>query len=166
MSRALSRIAGSMREVDGKGAVRMESRYDTSPQDLWEALTVPGRLARWLGDVAGDLRPGGTFSAAWTSSWSGTGLVEVCDPPRHLVVRMTEDADAETHVEATLVPDGDGVLLVVEETGLPLPHLPAYGAGWQVHLEDLGHHLAGTERTDWSARWRDLIADYRDRPVG
>jgi uncharacterized protein YndB with AHSA1/START domain len=164
MSGALTKIIGTVREVDGTGVVRVESRFTTSAEDLWEALTTPERLARWLGDVSGDLQPGGAFAATFTSSWSGTGLVEVCEPPRRLRVRMSDEGE-ETLVEARVEPDEHGALLVVEESGLPLPSLPAYGAGWQVHVEDLGHHLAGTERTDWRERWQELVPSYRERPV-
>ena len=55
------RILGSLRSADGKGVVRIEDRYDTSVDDLWSALTDPGRLADWYGQVEGDLRPGGQF---------------------------------------------------------------------------------------------------------
>jgi hypothetical protein len=41
------RILGSLRSADGKGIVRMEDRFDTDIDDLWSALTDPGRLARW-----------------------------------------------------------------------------------------------------------------------
>jgi uncharacterized protein YndB with AHSA1/START domain len=168
MSTRMSEVVGTMREEAGAGVVRLESRYDTTPEDLWEALTTPERVARWLGEVSGDLRPGGTFSATWTSRWTGTGLVEVCEPPHRLRLRMSEDEDGATEVvvEATLAPQDDGVLLVIEEHGLPLDNLPAFGAGWQVHVEDLGHHLAGTERTDWLDRWQELIPTYRRLPVG
>ena len=56
-------ILGSLRSADGKGVVRMEDRFDTGLDDLWSAITDPSRLARWLGEVAGDLRPGGDFRA-------------------------------------------------------------------------------------------------------
>ena len=56
------RILGSLRTADGKGIVRMEDRFDTDIEDLWSALTDPRRLARWHGEVKGDLRLGGTFS--------------------------------------------------------------------------------------------------------
>ena len=56
-----TRILGSLRSADGKGVVRMEDRYDTDIDDLWSALTDPRRLARWHGEVEGDLRPGGEF---------------------------------------------------------------------------------------------------------
>ncbi len=41
-----TRIVGSLRSADGKGVVRVEDRYDTDIDDLWSALTDPGRLAR------------------------------------------------------------------------------------------------------------------------
>ena len=53
-----TRILGSLRSADGKGVVRIEDRYDTGIDDLWSALTDPRRLARWYGQVEGDLRPG------------------------------------------------------------------------------------------------------------
>ena len=49
------RILGSLRSVDGKGIVRIEDRFDTGIDDLWLALTDPRRLARWIGEVEGDL---------------------------------------------------------------------------------------------------------------
>jgi hypothetical protein len=56
-----SRILGSLRSAHGKGVMRIEDRYDTGIDDLWSALTDPGRLAGWYGQVEGDLRPGGQF---------------------------------------------------------------------------------------------------------
>jgi len=59
-ARAGDRILGSLRSAEGKGIVRMEDRFDTPVGDVWSALTDPRRLASWLGEVEGDLRPGGT----------------------------------------------------------------------------------------------------------
>src|SRR5215471_8640291 len=66
--RPATRILGSLRSADGKGVVRIEDRYDTDIDDLWSALTDPGRLARWFGQVEGDLRPGGEFRLSVDSS--------------------------------------------------------------------------------------------------
>ena len=41
-----NRIVGTLRTADGKGVVRMEDCFDTDVDDLWSALTDPGRLAR------------------------------------------------------------------------------------------------------------------------
>jgi len=57
------RIVGSLRSVDGKGVVRMEGRYASDIDDLWAALTDRDRLARWYGELEGDLRPSGDFRA-------------------------------------------------------------------------------------------------------
>jgi uncharacterized protein YndB with AHSA1/START domain len=162
-ARAGTRILGSFRSEDGKGIVRMEERYDTDIDDLWSAVTDPGRLARWIAEVEGDLRLGGEFRARFTSQWEGTGRVEACEPPRRLVVvtRQTGQQD-ERVIEATLTPDGDQTILVVEERGMPLDHLAGHGSGWQVHVEDLAAHLAGRERCDIEARWDELLPVYQD----
>ena len=90
-ARAGSRILGSLRSADGKGVVRIEDRYHTDIDDLWSALTDPGRLARWYGKVEGDLRPGGEFHLYLESDdWEGTGRVEACEPPRRLRVTTRE----------------------------------------------------------------------------
>ena len=65
-------------------------------------------------------------------------------------------------IEATLTADGDQTILVVEERGMPLPHIADYGAGWQVHIEDLGAHLAGRERCAIEKRWDELAPVYQE----
>ena len=154
---------GTMRALDQThGAIRVEDVYDTDIDDLWEACTAPERLARWIAEVSGDLSVGGEFHARFTSGWEGTGRVEVCEPPRRLVVRTREQDDqVDTVVEATLTSVGDTTVLVVEERGLPVGDLAAYGAGWQVHLEDLSADLAGRGRCDLKARWDELVPAYR-----
>jgi uncharacterized protein YndB with AHSA1/START domain len=163
-ARGSSRILGSLRSAEGKGVVRMEDRFGTDTGDLWSALTEPRRLARWLGDVEGDLRLGGEFRARFfASGWEGTGRVAACDPPQHLLVQTGQPGQVGEHViEVTLAPDGDQTLLVWEERGMPLDHLAAYGAGIQVHVEDLAAHLAGRERGDADARWGELLPAYQD----
>jgi uncharacterized protein YndB with AHSA1/START domain len=166
-ARGGSRILGSLESADGNGVVRMEDRFDTDIDDLWSALTDPGRLASWLGEVEGDLRLGGVFRARFfASGWEGTGRVEACEPPQRLLV-LTRDADEpdnpdEHAIEATLTVDGDQTILVWEERGMPLELLAAYGAGVQIHVEDLAAYLAGRKRGDADARWDELYSAYRD----
>src|SRR6478752_322661 len=86
-----TRILGRLRSAGGAGAVRIEDRYGTGIDDLWSALTDPGRLARWYGQVAGDLRPGGEFRLHVESAdIDATGRIEVCDPPQRLLVTNRE----------------------------------------------------------------------------
>jgi uncharacterized protein YndB with AHSA1/START domain len=157
------RILGSLGSADGKGIVRMEDRYDTDIDDLWSALTDPGRLARWIGEVEGDLRPGGEFRTHFFASGAkSTGRVEACEPPQRLLL-LTKHVDAqfELVIEATLTQDGDQTILVVEQRGMPLDLLHGYGAGNQIHFENLADYLAGRERSDTEARWEELSPTYQ-----
>jgi len=146
----------------------MEVRVDAHIDDVWSALTAPTRLARWYGEVEGDLRVGGEYRARlFASGWEGTGRVEACEPPHRLLVRMKDaDEPAEQDIEAMLTADGDQTILVWEERGIPLDLLAAYGAGVQIHVEDLADHLAGRERRDDAkARWDELHPAYQDLAV-
>ncbi len=163
-ARAGDRILGSLRSAEGAGVVRMEDRFDTQVDDVWSALTDPRRLARWLGEVEGDLRLGGEFRAHFfASGWKGTGRVEVCEPPqRLLVVTKHANASEEQVIEAALTADGDQTILVWEERGMPVELVAAYGVGVQVHVEDLAAYLAGRERCDAAARFDQLFPAYQE----
>lgn len=159
-----ARILGRLLSAGGKGVVHMEDRFDTDIEDLWSALTEPSRLARWYGEVEGDLRPGGQYRArVFASGWEGTGRIETCEPPRRLVVTGKDpDEPGEEVTEATLTADGDQTILVIDQRGLPLHQLAAYGAGLQIHVEDLAAHIAGRARADANARWNELMPAYQD----
>ncbi len=168
-----TRILGSLRSADGKGVVRIEDRYDTHIDDLWSALTDPGRLARWYGKVDGDLRPGGQFHLYIESAdLDATGRVEAFEPPRRLLVTTRETDESyqrgrgappyDETIEATLTAGGNQTILVIEVRGMPLDKIAFYGAGWQIHAENLAAHLAGHERGNTGARWDELVPPYQD----
>jgi uncharacterized protein YndB with AHSA1/START domain len=167
------RILGSLRSADGMGLVRIEDRYDTDINDLWSALTDPARLARWYGQVEGDLRLGGQFRLYLEADgWDGTGRVEACEPPRRLLVTTRESDESwrkgrgaqpfDAAIEATLTADGDQTILVIEVRGMPLDRIAFYGAGWQIHAENLSAYLAGRQGGNTEARWDELVPPYQD----
>jgi uncharacterized protein YndB with AHSA1/START domain len=169
------RILGTTRALDDtRGAVRVEDVYETDIEDLWAACTEPERLARWIAEVSGDLREGGEVHAVLTSTWSGRVAIESCEPPHHLVLTMGPGTEEESRVEAWLTAEGSRTRLVVEERGLPVEALHFYGAGWQVHLEDLGRSLRGGAAVhpggwsaeqaapNWHSRWQELTPAYQD----
>jgi uncharacterized protein YndB with AHSA1/START domain len=165
-ARGGDRILGSLQSAEGKGVVRMEDRFDAELDDVWSALTDPGRLASWLGEFEGDMRVGGEFRARFSASgWEGTGRVEACEPPRRLLLTM-RDADPqpgqpdEGVTEVTLAADGVRTIVVWEERGMPVNLLAAYGAGVQIHVEDLAAYLGGRERVH-AGRWDELFPAYQ-----
>ena len=163
-ARAGPHLLGRLRVADGQGVVRMEHRVDAAIDEVWPALTDPSRLAGWYGEVAGDLRVGGEYHArVFASGWEGTGQVEACEPPRRLLVMTREpDQPAEQALEVTLTADGSQTIMVWEERGMPVAYLAGYGAGIQVHVEDLAAYLAGRERCDADARMAELFPAYED----
>jgi uncharacterized protein YndB with AHSA1/START domain len=156
-------LLGWVKDVNGSGTVHVEDVYDTDIDDLWAAVTVPARLAGWLGAVEGDLRVGGAFTAAFSSAWQGPGRVDVCEVPHRLVVTLEPHTAGRTEVEARLLVEGDRTRLIVEERGLPSDEAPDHGAGWQAHLEDLRAHLLGDVPAPWRERWQQLISCYRPK---
>jgi uncharacterized protein YndB with AHSA1/START domain len=158
-------VLGSLHAVDGEGVVRMEDRLDTGIEDLWGALTDPGRLAHWYGEVEGELAQGGEFRLRITLSGERAGKVEVCEPPQRLLLTM-RDPDArpgqpeQTVIEAQLTAEGAQTRLVWETRGLPVELLPAYGAGIQIHVEHLADYIGGRELHIDDARWDELFSAY------
>lgn len=151
-----TRILGSLRSADGAGVVRIEDRYDTDIDDLWSAITDPVRLARWHGQIEGDLRPGAEFRLYLEADdIDSTGRIDACEPPRRLVVTTRETDESyrkgqgvppfDAVKEITLTPDGDQTVLVLEVRGMPLDAIAFFGAGWQIHAENLAGYLAGRE---------------------
>lgn len=172
-SKPTARIVGSLQSADGAGVVRIGGPLRHVRRRLVEAIVDPGRIARWYGDVDGDLRPGGeirTYLAA--NDIDSRGRVEVCEPPRRLrvTIRETEESHQggpgvppfDAVLNVTLTPAGDGATLVLEVRGMPLDKIAFYGAGWQIHAEHLGDHVAGRANGDTAARWAELVPAYQE----
>jgi uncharacterized protein YndB with AHSA1/START domain len=97
----------------------------------------------------------------------------VCEPPQRLLVTTRETDESwqrgqgpapfDQTVEATLTTEGNRTRLVIEVRGLPLDRIASYGAGWQIHAENLAAHLSGGEPIDVGARWQDLLAGYQQQ---
>lgn len=165
-------ILGTMRSEDGKGVVRISHSYDSAIDDLWTAITDPTRLAGWYAEIDGDLRAGGAIHIyVRADDWEGTGRIEVCEPPRRLLVTTRESDGSwqkgqgmppyDATIEATLEADEGRTQLVIEVKGMPLEAVAFYGVGWQIHAENLAAYLAGRERGDIEARWSDLLPAYQ-----
>ncbi|MFL6049434.1 MAG: SRPBCC domain-containing protein [Gaiellales bacterium] len=167
-----TRILGSIRSADGEGVVRIEDRYDTDIDDLWSAITDPVRLARWFGEVDGELSQRGEFRVRIADAGERTGQVEACERPERLVVTTRETDESyrrgqgvppfDAVWDITLTADGDRTILVIEVRGIPLDKIAFYGAGWQIHAENLAAYLAGQEPGDIEARWGELVPPYED----
>jgi len=140
--------------------------YDAAPEEVWDALTGPERVARWLAPVTGDLRPGGTFAL----DGGEHGDVLRCEPPHLLRVTWMfgPDADAwpgtsEVEVRLTAGSDGGTALALVHAASVHEPMFPTFGpgaggVGWDLHLLALAGFLDDGRTLD--------LAELRATPVG
>jgi uncharacterized protein YndB with AHSA1/START domain len=153
--------------VDGDTGRTMTLRrhYRADVGDVWQACTDPGRLARWLTPVSGDLRPGGRFQLQGNAA----GEILRCEPPRRLTVTWeAPGGQPVTQVEAVLAAAGDGTDLELRHSGPVDPSFwaqfgpGAVGVGWDLALYALGQVLGGEERPDQTAgpgslAYRELV---------
>ncbi|WP_083974737.1 SRPBCC domain-containing protein [Herbidospora daliensis] len=132
--------------------VELRRRYDADIHDVWDAITNPERLRRWLNTITGDLRPGGKFHLD-----SGEhGDILQCEPPHLLKVSWLYGPDAwpgtsEVHVRLTPGPTGDTELELIHAAVMGEPSFPVYGpgaggVGWDLALLTLARFLTDDER--------------------
>ena len=124
--------------------------YDTTVDDLWDAVTNKERIPRWFLPISGDLRLGGRYQLQGNAG----GTITRCEPPR--VVGMTWEFGGEvTWLEVTLDPTPDGAARLQLEH---VAHVPdarwdefgpgAVGVGWDTALLGLATSLASGTGVD------------------
>jgi uncharacterized protein YndB with AHSA1/START domain len=156
------RLLATLATADGKGVVTVADSFDAGIETVWSAITDPARLAIWWGEIDGDPGLGRECHAhIFASGWDGTVRVDACEAPRRLkVLTRQPDQPEEQSIEVTLTDDGGKTTVTWEERGMPVAYLAGYGAGIQVHVEDLGAYLAGRDRCDADARFGELFPAY------
>jgi uncharacterized protein YndB with AHSA1/START domain len=128
-------------------SVLMRRSYDTPVQDVWEAVTQPDRIKRWLMPISGELRVGGRFQLEGNAG----GEILTCEPPR--LLRATF-GDPNSIVELRLTPQGDGDTLLELEHSVPIEFAQSgagalyVGPGWDGALLALGLYLRGEAADD------------------
>jgi uncharacterized protein YndB with AHSA1/START domain len=119
--------------------------YDTTPDDLWDALTNAERLPRWFLPVEGELKLGGRYQLQGNAG----GTISRCDRPEALDLTW-EFGGGMSWVRVRLAPDGEVTRLTLEHIMLASDadeHWKrfgpsAVGVGWDLSFMGLGMHLA------------------------
>lgn len=116
--------------------------YDASPEEVWDALTTPERIPRWLGPTTGEFRPGGRFQVEGNAA----GEILACRRPDRLSVTWEYDGDV-SWVDVTLRREAAQTVLQLEHRAAVPPEFwaeygpGATGIGWELALLGLGEHL-------------------------
>ncbi|MFT3726048.1 MAG: SRPBCC family protein [Hyphomonadaceae bacterium] len=147
---AVSRIVEDRMQNGEKMRVVIASRaYDTSIDDLWDALTSKERLPRWFAKVDGDLELGGKYQVKGNAG----GTVIACTPPKSFSLTW-EFGGGVSWVNVALAPTKDGgTHLTLEHISPVSDHWKTYGPGavgigWELGLLGLGMHTRSRAARD------------------
>jgi DNA-binding transcriptional ArsR family regulator len=132
--------------------------YDTTIEDVWDALTNAERIPRWFLPISGDLRLSGSYQLQGNAG----GEITRCEPPRLFAVTWVMNGPV-SWLTVSLASDPAG--------GTFGPG--AMGTGWDLALMGLGRHLATGIAVDrsaalaWSAseEGREFIRQSQQRMV-
>ncbi len=146
---------------DGAGHLVFHRTFAAPLDDVWAACTEPARMQRWIGTWTGDPASG---EVAFRMTAEGEDvpeevyLVEVCEPPRRLVVRsrdaaaFSEDGSgpriAWQHVLELDEADGVTTLTftqVVPDGPVGGDVVASVGPGWDYYLDRLAAAFAGAD---------------------
>jgi uncharacterized protein YndB with AHSA1/START domain len=139
---------GEVYEADGRLHVRYVRRLAFPVERVWAALTIPERIADWLGDAEVDPVAGGRYhiSSFRDDATSGGWTIRRIAPPR-LLEFASDESGAPTSFETfELEPDGAGCVLTLT-CSLDPAHAGAMG-GWHMFLDALPGAVTGV-RAVW-----------------
>jgi uncharacterized protein YndB with AHSA1/START domain len=158
---------GAMRRVGNLYDQRFVRLIPTSVERVWAALTVPERLAEWLGQPADlDLRVGGRYFVRFVGPPNDDGVYGVITAfERERVLAYDwNDTGGDTNLRWELNPEAEGCRLQFTQTGLSAWWFIGGFAGWHSFLDDLCARLVGEappDQSDVDASYRAIEARYR-----
>lgn len=145
----LEHINAVQRDVSRTGetvTVLMRRSYQAEPAEVWDALTDPERMQRWLMPISGDLKVGGSFQLQGNAG----GEILECDPPKRFKVTFGGE---NSLLEVRLSPGvGSATDLELEHSMGESPEIPAapggsgalwVGPGWDGALLGLALYVTG-----------------------
>jgi uncharacterized protein YndB with AHSA1/START domain len=140
-------------EKDSKPAstVTLGRVYDTSVDDLWDALTSKERIPRWFLLIEGDLKLGGEYQLKGNAG----GAITVCTPPSHFAATW-EFGGQTSWIDVKITAAGSKAQMTLEHTAFVGDHWNqfrpgAVGIGWDLAVMGLARHLATGASADRAA---------------
>lgn len=135
-------------------------------EEVWAAITEPGRRKQWFGETTIEPHVGGTIEMmpaeppAAPSAKLLTGRILVWDPPHVFEHEWRQRIVEDSVVRYELSEDGDATLLVLTHRGLSERNARGFAPGTHAFLDRLDAHLAGGQIPDWSERYELLAPSY------
>lgn len=132
-------------ERDGKPAkaVVATATYETSLEDLWEAVTTAARIKRWFLPINGELKLGGRYQLEGNAG----GTITACEAPRFFATTWEMGGQTSwVEVQLTSTKPGEATLelthiAIVDNSFWPTYGPGAVGVGWDLGLLGLQRHI-------------------------
>ncbi|MEV6415597.1 SRPBCC family protein [Kribbella sp. NPDC051718] len=139
----LEHIAAIQRQVSQTGEevrVTLRRTYQAEVEDVWDALTDPDRIRRWMMPITGELKVGGSFQLEGNAG----GEILECEPPQRFKVSF---GGPTSLVEISLSQEGESTELQMDHS-VPADFGGASGAlyvgpGWDGALLGLALYVEG-----------------------
>jgi uncharacterized protein YndB with AHSA1/START domain len=150
----------SLEIVEGLGILRYVRDFNVDITELWEAVTKPSEISRWMMTQEMKLEPrvGGQVLYDWGEEGVGSGTVNIFDPP-HTVEYSWEEPAGVSVLRLDLREKQKGSELELVHRDLPFSTLSGVGPGWHTHLEFLGAILRDEDFDFWP-RFHELEPVY------
>jgi uncharacterized protein YndB with AHSA1/START domain len=154
---------GVLSRRDDGPAVTLEHTFRTGADDLWQAVTDPERISRWMAPTTVDGPPavGARYVIDFGGDGSSRGAVTRCEAPTGYEVTWELDGEPDSVVAVRVAAAPGGAVLRIEHTRLPANQAHGHAAGWQAHLAALGAQLEGGPAPDWDELFGALLPAYR-----
>lgn len=136
------RVSFLEREGRAASAVILSRVYETTIEDLWDALTNLDRIPCWFAPVSGTPEIGGHYAIEGNAS----GTITDCERLSHFALTWDFAGDV-SWVEVRVSEEDGEPLLTLTHAALLSPHWDEYGAGavgvgWEMGFLGLALHIA------------------------
>ena len=161
-------VAAQMLRENGGSGVHLERRLDASVGTVWDAITLPDRIGRWLWPVVEwpddpartrGLQLGDAFVLGDANVPDGAHAMEVLALEHGHLLSFTWGPERSA-VTIRVTADGGGTLFVLDQDPIPdvfgagrLRSAPDFAAGWHSLVDGLVLLLAGLSVPKPEALW-------------
>ena len=161
MDPADARYGSVTEEPDGRWRLEFRRTWPDDADDVWAALTDPGRTGRWIGTYEGERRTGATGSFTMTAEDGAPTerlAIAECIEPHRLVLDWP--GTEGWRVELDLVGQRGGTTLIFVQRFPDRAAVPDVAAGWHWYLDRLDGEISGAEPP---ADWDTFLAEVGPR---
>jgi len=155
---------GNMEKKEDGYVVRLERHYDHPVADVWDAITNPASISKWLAHATIDMREGGVIRFEFINYPDVMeGVITELKPMSVFAYTWKEKNGPDTLVRWELYAEGNRKSrMVLTHTRLG-NDAHSFGSGWQVHLEMMAGVMDGTVTAFYwdEPAWKALDARYR-----